>query len=171
MQALETESPQVTSKLDVERQPMPVAIAYCVLNWIVPGAGYLAARDMKRGIALAILLNGIFLLGLAYDGYLYVPPLAPADPAFNIVSLLTFIVQCCHAGGVLILLGAEKAFGPDSVLVRNPGGPFSDLGSFHFLVAGALNYFATTRLYDLLAGDPCREERKEPVDSKGEGDA
>lgn len=140
-----------------------MALALCALNWLVPGAGYLATGQIRRGWALFGLINLVFLLGLIFNGYIFVPSMNVASPLDNIVAVLTFIVQVCHAGGTLLVLGAEKVGGlPATLLVRPAGAPYSDLGSFHFLVAGALNYFATTRLYDLLAGEIHEEgEQKE----------
>ena len=133
--------------------PIGTALGYCALNWIVPGVGFLAAGDRKRGIPLVIILNVIFFGGLLYGGYLYTPAFHPRSEQFNIVSALTFVVQACHGGGTVLLLGAEKVGGPlAGLLVRDPASAYSDLGSFHFLVAGALNYFATVKLFDLLTG-------------------
>lgn len=126
----------------------------CLLNLLIPGAGYLAARDVRRGVFLFLLLNGVFFLGLAYDGYMYVPPFSRSNPAFNIVSLLIFIAEACHLGGTALLIVAEKIGGAlGGILVRNPGGAYSDIGTLHFVVGGILNYFATVRLWDLLAGN------------------
>jgi len=136
-----------------------VALGYCVVNWLVPGAGYLLVRDWARGIGIMVLINGVFLLGLVFDGYMAIPAMSPRDPSFNIFMALTFIVQLWHGGGVLAVFGAESMGGPlAALLVRDPGGAYSDLGSFHFAVAGGLNYFATVRLYDLIRPMTAGEE-------------
>lgn len=139
--------------MNPDRKPVPVALGLCLLNWLIPGAGFLAARDFRRGIVLFVLLNALFFLGLAYGGYLTVPAL-PRTEGFNIVALLTFLVQACHGGGCALILVAQKSGGAlGGVFAKSGGASYSDLGAFHFLVAGGLNYFATMRLYDLLAGD------------------
>lgn len=136
------------------RQPLPLAMGYCAANWLVPGLGFLLTRDWARGIGVMVLINGVFLLGLAYDGYLIVPALNPRDRAFNVFAALTFIVQLAHGGGFLAVYAAEQLGGPlASLLVKNPGAAYSDLGGFHFAVAGGLNYFATVRLWDLMRPD------------------
>lgn len=71
----------------------------CLLNWVIPGAGFVAAGDRKRGWLLVGLLNGIFFLGLLYSGAVFVPALSPRDPAFNVFGALAFLVQCLHGGG------------------------------------------------------------------------
>jgi hypothetical protein len=152
------------------RQPLPVALGYCLANWLVPGVGFLLARDWARGIGILVLINGVFLLGLVFDGYMTVPAMSPRDPSFNIFAALTFIVQLWHGGGVLAVFGAESMGGAlAGLLVRDPGGAYSDLGAFHFAVAGGLNYFATVRLYDLMrSGD---ERAETPDDEPAEGAA
>jgi len=149
----------LSSPTTIEIRPPGLAAGFCLLNWIIPGAGFIAAGDRKRGLALLVILNGIFFLGLLYSGAIFVPPLQRSDPNFNIFGALAFIVQCFHGGGVFLLLTAEQMGGPlGALLVRDPGGAFSDLGIFHFFTAGALNYFATARLWDLLRGNSDEEE-------------
>lgn len=105
-----------------------------------------------------ILINGCFAIGLFYGGYVMVPVFHFRHPEFNIVSLLTYISQAFHGGGWALMqflhtLGNENGTGWFN-LHRMAARPYSDLGVFHFVVAGGLNYFATVRLFDLLAGNP-----------------
>lgn len=153
------------------RKSIPVSLALCGANLAVPGAGYLAAGDSRRGWSLFALLNGLFLLGLAFDGTAQPPAaLAPGDPLFNIVAVLTFVVQAFHAGGtaLVVLAGMAPETLAGRLLARDPGAAFSDLGTFHLLVAGALNYFATVRLFDKLTGeDEAAESSVGKADSAG----
>ncbi len=122
----------------------------------------MAVGDRKRGIALFVLVNAIFFAGLAFDGYLYVPPFLPRTPGFNIVATLTFIVQACNGGlCALVLAAADTKLPLLGLLARDPGTAWADLGAVHFLVSGGLNYFATVRLYDLLTGSA--QEETAPV--------
>jgi hypothetical protein len=140
------------------RKPAAIALQFCLLNWLVPGAGYMAAGDYKRGSALFVIINSILIGGIAYGGYVVNPQWNFRASDFNLVSLLTFIAQAFHGGGWLLLQwieasaagNAESAFNIQNLAIK----PFSDLGVFHLVVAGGLNYFATMRLYDLMAGNP-----------------
>lgn len=133
-------------------KPIP-SLGLCALNWVIPGLGFLLAGDMVRGVSLLVLINGVFAAGLLFGGYIYVPPMMMGQEGFNIVALLTFLVQVCHGGGTGLILLAQQVGEPlENLLVRNAGAPFSDLGALHFTVAAALNYFATTRLWDYLTG-------------------
>jgi hypothetical protein len=146
------------------RTSKPAALGLCVVNWFLPGVGYIAVGDTKRGIALFVAMNGCFLIGLLLGGYVLPPEWSTSSPNFSIVSCLTFIMQFFHGIGWaaasvcwnLVQEGSQS--GVVHFLAGNPGATNSDFGSFHLLVAGGLNYFATSRLYDLLAGDPTNGE-------------
>jgi len=146
------------------RKSKPVALCLALANWIIPGLGYFLVKDNRKAIGLFLIINGIFLLGLfAYDAYIYIPSFVPRTPEFNIVAILTLLAQLCHGVGTVGLILLEKASGGEfNLLVRDPGQTYSDIGSFHLLVAGVLNYFACMKLYDDLTGwvDPEEEEKK-----------
>ncbi|CAN5248563.1 hypothetical protein BH09SUM1_BH09SUM1_10700 [soil metagenome] len=82
-----------------------------------------------------------------------------SDPEFNIVAILTYVTQSFFGSGWLFMLATHHAAaatpGAFFNLNRLAGAnPWSDIGVLHFVVAGGLNYVATVRLYDLLAGSP-----------------
>lgn len=138
------------------------ALGLCVLNWLLPGAGYLAAGDWRRGVALMFLINSVFLAGVAFSGYVLVPAFSPQDPTFNIFAVLTFLVQLFHGVGCLGYLGLSAVLPPPvlGALLGHPGAPYADLGAFHLAVAGGLNYFACVRLWDFLRGEDAEGEQK-----------
>jgi hypothetical protein len=135
------------------RQPAGKALGLCLVNWLVPGAGYLAAGDRVRGLSFLFLLNGCFILGLVLDGIILTPSL-PNSPSFNIVAALTFLVQVFHGGGTLGVVLAQRfeEAGVLGLLARSGTGAYADLGAFHLLVAGGLNYLACVQLWDFLTG-------------------
>jgi len=152
--------------MPLKQRPVAESLGLCAVNLAIPGGGYVLGGDWRRGIALFVLLNGCFALGLAFNGTITLPAFSPRDPAFNVVAMLTFVVQAFHAGGVALLLALAGSEGPLArLLVRDPGTAFADLGAFHLLVAGGLNYFATVKLFDLLTGKEQNLPEKE-LDSK-----
>lgn len=128
------------------------------MNWLVPGLGYYLCGDRRRSLALFFIINGCFAMGLFYGGFILTPVWSFRDPEFNIVSLLTYIAQGFHGGGWLLTqalhLQASESASALFNLHRMSAKAYSDLGVFHMVVAGGLNYFATVRLFDLLAGNP-----------------
>lgn len=149
-----------------------VAAMLCVMNWLVPGTGYLAVGDQRRGWAQFAVINAVMLAGFALGGYFLPPVFSRNDPNFSLVSLLTFLVQFFHGAGWGLATLAEAAARrseplPLEGLVRwfggNPGAVYSDLGQFHLVVAGGLNYYSTVRLYDLLAGNPDPNHEENPA--------
>ncbi len=139
---------------------VPSALGLCVVNWFLPGVGYIAAGDRARGGILFLLLNGCFLVGLVMGGYILPPEWSFKSSNFSIVACLTYVMQMFHgigwaAGGICWNMAKAGNTGEIvTFLAGRPGMTNSDLGSFHLLVAAGLNYFTTARLYDLLAGDP-----------------
>lgn len=117
------------------------------------------AGDRARGIALFIAINLVFVIGVAMGGF-FLPPQSwvPMKPGFNLVAALTYMSQFFHGGGWLGMTALQRTFAtsPESFFnIRSLATrTYSDLGAFHLVVAGALNYFATARLYDLMAGNP-----------------
>jgi hypothetical protein len=131
----------------------------CLLNWLVPGAGYIAVKDVARGVTLFVVINLCFAIGLMLGGYILEPASwRPLTPQFNLVGVLTYLSQAFHGGGWLLLrfLQDASADTPQAFfnIEHQAARTYADLGAFHLVAAGALNYFATVRLYDLLAGTP-----------------
>lgn len=133
-----------------------IAAGWCVLNWFIPGAGYMAVGDLRRGLALFAILNGVFVIGLYWGGY-YLAPVPRSHADFSIVAWLSYGVQLFHGAGWMLCTWAQESAGTTEnpairFLAGRPAAEFSDLGSFHLLVAAGLNYLTTVRLWDLLRG-------------------
>jgi hypothetical protein len=116
------------------------------------------AGDLKRGAAFAVLIPAVFVAGIGYGGYILEPVWHFRNPEFNLVAVLTYVTQAFFGLGWLALQGLHLASeqSPESFfnLQRLAAThTFSDLGSFHLVVAGGLNYLSTVRLYDLLTGN------------------
>ncbi len=116
-------------------------------------------KDYARGITLFFVINACLAIGILMGGYVLEPiSWKPFTPEFNLVGILTYVVQGFSGGGFIFLnfFQARAAEDPESYfnIIRLGSQTLSDLGVFHLIVAGALNYFSTVRLYDLLAGCP-----------------
>jgi len=149
------------------------ALLTCLVNWLLPGAGYILCGDWKRGLVLGLVINACFVGGLLYGGYVLMPAFSPRDPEFNVVMVLTYCSQAFYGGGWLLLQILQKlsAGSPDSFFSLQALAikPYSDLGSFHLVVAGSLNYLATIRLYELLTGKSATPEGENPAPEAAAG--
>ena len=118
-----------------------------------------------------VLINLCFAIGVFLGGTILVPPLSIRHPDFNLVSLLTYLAEALHGGGWVALQIAHgtAVSNPDGLfhLHRMAAKSFADLGTFHLVVAGCLNYFSTTRLYDLLTGQAPAPAEKKGVEGDG----
>lgn len=139
------------------RKSVPAALGLCLVNWLVPGLGFFLVGDRLRGTVLFLIITFCFVVGALMGGYVLAPgSWHPRSPEFNLVTVLTYLAQSFNGGGWLLvqwLQGAAEG-NPEAAfnLVRLGTRTYSDLGVLHYIVAGSLNYLATVRLYDLLAG-------------------
>ncbi|MCC6546649.1 hypothetical protein IT570_05725 [Candidatus Sumerlaeota bacterium] len=155
-----------------------MALGLCVLNWLIPGLGFALCKDFRRAGVLFVLINLCFAVGVFFGGTVLLPlSWKPFTADFNVVAILTYLSQAFHGSGWLALqaLHAAAESTPDAYfnLRHMAAKTFGDLGSFHLVVAGGLNYFATVRLYDLLAGSPemTQEHGSTPVESAAQENA
>jgi hypothetical protein len=119
-------------------------------SWFVPGVGFVIQRDYWRGVAIFLLINGTFLLGLLLHGTILIPEFHYSSPAFNIVNLLTFAGQIGNAGASLFCLVHDqwnwRVFQPIET------DPRFDLATLYLLVSGCMNYFCVCSFYDRHVG-------------------
>ncbi|HPB30269.1 MAG TPA: hypothetical protein PLB62_02330 [Candidatus Sumerlaeota bacterium] len=134
-----------------------------VLNWLIPGAGYLRRGRYIRALLIFVLINGTFVAGLSLQGSV-TPPIWDGSGG-GIISMLTFIIQLgsgLFSGlSFFAVQGMRRmnalGFQP-APIVRffsgwQPHATF-ELGSFYILVSGAMNYFFITNMYDRYRRDP-----------------
>jgi len=61
-------------------------------GWLIPGSGYLFLRQKMRAVSLFLILNGLFLWGMALRGEIAFPVLDTTSNEFNLVNILVFIM-------------------------------------------------------------------------------
>lgn len=119
-----------------------------LLSWLIPGYGFIHNKHWKRGLFFFVVLQLTFLIGaFAFKGLVMKPEL-PGSESFNVVALLTFIVQMFN-GGLALLSLLPDLFGRGlAVLPYQEDYSWADLGAFYMLVAGGMNYFVLMSTYD-----------------------
>ena len=146
--------PQTSELAPLSSQRLWGAIA---LNWLIPGSGYFLVGDRRRAWALVALFHITFFMGLTLKGGVVFPEWNYRSETFNIISVLTFLVDMGAGWPSLASLAARHGMEPNSFvpltgfrgwLAGDEAAAAFDLASFHILLVGALNYFACCALYD-----------------------
>ncbi|MFH0793879.1 MAG: DUF6677 family protein [bacterium] len=144
-----------------------VRYAWVLLTWLIPGAGFFIKRRPVRGAVLFALITVTFAVGVHFRGCVEIPIWSPGSDGFNLVAILTFLVQLGAGLPSLVSLLAHKA--NLRILAGDPADPLFDLATFYILVAGALNYFVVCNFYDRFYGNRGSEAPK--VEDKKSGDS
>ena len=126
--------------------------ALVFLTWLIPGAGFIIKGRPIRGAVLFGLILLTFAIGVVFRGCVEVPIWSPRSEGFNLVAILTFLVQLGAGLPSLVSLFAHPL--KLGALAGDPATPFYDLATFYILVSGALNYFVVCNFYDRFYGPP-----------------
>lgn len=122
----------------VERRIHPAVAA--LLAWIFPGLAHFSIGRRRTGIAFAVIVTVMFLLGLSFEGRLYT-----IDGSQPLTILATFAVS----GAGLLNIAAR-------FLVDNPGGtilsPTYEYGCAYLLTAGLMNLLLMLDAWDIAGG-------------------
>lgn len=119
--------------------PHPAFLVFA--GWLIPGSGmfFLGRRYFKRALLFFVVVHLTFFLGMCLKGGVIWPAWSFKDPGFNVVNNLNFIMQI-GSGWLAILSWTALPLGWTHIAVAESH-PFSELGGFYCLVAGAVNYF------------------------------
>ncbi len=124
----------------------PANWGHALINWLVPGLGFVAIGHVARGVTVFLIVMVTFGLGLVLHGGVAWPSWTPAAEDFNLINNFTFIIQTGAGLPALASLGANLVHWEP--LGGTPQHPYFDLGAYYIVVAGAINYFAVCNLYD-----------------------
>lgn len=108
-------------------------------GWLVPGAGHLLLGKWIRGLLLMASILGMFAVGIALQGKLYMPN--TGEP----LDMLGFAGDL--GGGLLYLLANLAGWGRAPVLIA-----IADYGTKFIVVAGLLNVVAAVDAHSLANG-------------------
>lgn len=122
------------------------------LSWLIPGYGFLHHGLKGRAILFFLLLQGTFLAGAAMQGSVLVPEFSPRSEGFNLVTILTFVVQMFNGLLGLVSVLPDLTGGRFAILPFNETHPLAELGAFYLLVSGGMNYFVLASTYDHFYG-------------------
>jgi hypothetical protein len=129
------QAPEKTSGKKAGIAPSVVLLA----GWLVPGLGHLLLGKWVRAALLLVSIVGMFSIGIALEGKIYVPN--SGDP----LDILGFAGDL--GAGALYLLARVFDLGHASVVTA-----FADYGTKFIVVAGLLNLVAAVDAHSLANG-------------------
>jgi hypothetical protein len=114
--------------------------AAAFVAWVFPGLGHLYLGRPRRALAYAAIVTATFLLGLQFEGRLYM-----VEAGQPLTVLATFAI---HGAGVLPILARA--------LSENPGGTILSVtfeyGCAFLLTAGLMNLLLMLDAWDIASG-------------------
>ncbi|MBN1476944.1 hypothetical protein JXA47_09335 [Candidatus Sumerlaeota bacterium] len=140
------ELPPAPPPSDLPARPLGVTGSTLLVAWLIPGLGHILHRDIRRGLILFFLVEGVFVVGLLFHGAVLWPALSPQDWGFNAVNILTFIIQLANGLASLLCLAISGIYPAWSEATR--AHTLFELGTVYLLMAGAINSFAVGGVYD-----------------------
>jgi hypothetical protein len=126
-----------TQTVPGEKSSLPALVL--LVAWLVPGAGHLLLGKWVRGLLLFASILGMYLVGLALQGKIYVPNTG------DILDILGFLGQL--GMGLLYMLARFFGWGAASMV-----NTLADYGTKFLVVGGLLNIIAAVDAYSLANG-------------------
>jgi len=110
--------------------------------WAIPGAGHFLQGRWLRGLILGAVVCGMFIIGLAFDGHLFV---LSGSGGAALMSLPPMIADI--GCGLLYVFCWLTGFG----FVENAKSVTYEYGNTFLMVAGLLNYLLVLDAFDIAA--------------------
>lgn len=110
-----------------------------IVGWLVPGAGHLLTGRWVRGLLLFLSIAAMYWLGLAMQGWLYVPNTG------DILDMLGFVGDL--GNGLFYAIGRIFDLGSTPVQLAT-----ADYGTKFIVVAGLLNFISAVDAHNLRIG-------------------
>lgn len=131
-----TDAQQISQPVPGEKSSFPAMVL--LAGWLVPGAGHFMLGKWVRGLLLMVAILGMFCVGIALAGKIYVPD-------GDILDILGFAGQL--GMGLLYLLARIAGWGSPTVVTA-----VGDYGSKFLIVTGLLNFIAAVDAHSLANG-------------------
>lgn len=112
-----------------------------ILGWFIPGAAHWKLGLKKKALIFFVMLNGLFIWGMALRGEIAFPVLDVHSNEFNLVNILIFLLGI--GNGSLCLANMVPFFHLGDPSVRS-----FEVGTLFMVVSGAMNVFAAFHAWD-----------------------
>ena len=117
--------------------PAPIV---AIVNWLIPGSGYLLLGQFARGLTIGLTILSLFVLGMLIGGIHVVDP--PSFQAIHGNVVRTALEKPAYIGQFFAgIIGIVSGwFGPSQPVSHARA---NDIGTLYTAVAGMLNLLAT----------------------------
>src|SRR5208283_1891653 len=129
-------------EIELTPQQKSKVVTACIFGWLIPGAGHWLTGKYLKGLAFFILLNGLFLGGMALHGEIALPIFDIHSQEFNFVNILVFIFGLGNGIMTFLNLMPFAKFGDISLSTY-------EAGTLFMVVSGSLNVFVVMNVWDL----------------------
>src|SRR5262245_11054833 len=130
-------SSSATTPSTPQTQPVELAprasVALALLDFLVPGSGYLIVGRVARGLLQAGMVFGTMAIGFALHGGVAWPSWSPQSIDFNLINNFTFIVQM--GGGLPAITSLFAGLKHWQMLGGIPQHAYYELGGYYLVVA------------------------------------
>lgn len=114
-----------------------------LMTWLLPGAGYLLAGRVLRGLLVAGVVAAMFVTGIAFGGHLFGLRNVPE------IGLLAYVYGFCDLGsGLLNGICQWSGIG----LADQAKRATAEYGNIFLMVSGLLNFLAALDTFDIVVG-------------------
>ncbi len=128
---------EIARHIPGERSSLP-ALAL-LLGWLVPGAGHVLIGKWGRGLLLFLAIVGMYVIGLALVGKIYLPNTG------EVLDMLGFVGEL--GMGLLYMLARFFGWGASSSVTT-----LNDYGTKYLVACGLLNLIAAIDAHSLASG-------------------
>jgi hypothetical protein len=146
--------------------PAPIV---AVVNWLVPGSGYLLIGQLARGLTIGLTILALFVMGILIGGIHVVdPPVLSQAHGGNVMRAILekpWYIGQFLAGAIGVISGWIGPSQPASHARVN------DIGTLYTAVAGMLNLLATidSAYRATLIGERREQDQGQPSAQQGDG--
>ena len=132
---MESNQENILPKGDPSLYFAPATLKHCLLNWVLPGAGYWLVGRKKAWAIMTGCLYVAFLMGIMLGGDLY---------GLTGEGKIRAIGSICQAG-----MGLPYILAKWLMARGTPLNPAYDYGTNYLLLAGMINWLAVMDIFDI----------------------
>lgn len=113
-----------------------------IMGWIIPGFAHWMLGQKKKALIFFLMLNGLFIWGMALKGEIVFPVMDIHSNEFNLVNILIFLLGI--GNGLMSVVNMIPSFHMGDASVKS-----YEVATLFMVVSGAMNMFVAFHAWDL----------------------